>query len=275
MTDKYQELTITLDDKFIDLISDFVANIYGDSIEIGKGKIIVRSENDIVYVKNAVESLSDTLGESITLVCNIKELDNHDWVQKYKDSIQPIEAGKFYIHPSWHDLVDGKINIIIDPALAFGSGHHSTTSSCLEAIEEHVDNKHTILDVGCGSGILGLAASRLGATVDLCDTDPRSIDNTRANFVRNDESYRSLWEGSVNKSKAEYDIVLANIISDVLKAIASPLQDRVKAGGILIVSGILDKKESIVLDAYSTLTLIKRKQKEEWVTLIYKKEING
>jgi len=271
----YQELTITLDDRFVDLISDFVANIYGDGIEMGEGKIIVRSESDLLYVKEAVEALAGTLGESITLACNIVEKENKDWIQTYQDSVQPIEAGMFYIHPSWSAPKQDKINIIVNPALAFGSGHHGTTFSCLEAIGKYVSAENSVLDVGCGSGILGLAACKLGATVDLCDTDPVSIESSKENFDLNHESYNALWVGSVNKTEKKYAIVIANIIADVLKAIASGLQKVVQDNGILIISGILDTKESTVLEAYSNLKLLERKQKDEWVTLIYKKETNG
>jgi ribosomal protein L11 methyltransferase len=275
MQAKYQELTITLDDRFVYLISDFVANIYGDGIEMGEGEIIVRSERDLGYVQEAVEALSGTLGESLTLTCKIEEKANTDWIETYQNSVQPIEAGKFYIHPSWNTPKEDLINIIVDPALAFGSGHHGTTFSCLEAIGEYVAPEHTVLDVGCGSGILGLAACKLGATIDLCDTDSVSVESTVENFTLNDETYRRLWEGSVNKTEEKYDIVIANIIADVLRAIAHGLQNSVHTDGILILSGILDKKESIILEAYHNLKLLERKQQDEWVTLIYKKETNG
>jgi ribosomal protein L11 methyltransferase len=271
----YQELSITLEDRFVDLISDFVANIYGDGIEMGEGEIIVRSENDLHYVKEAVEALADTLGDTITLVCKITEKENSDWIQTYQDSVQPIEAGKFYIRPSWSKPKESLINIVVDPALAFGSGHHGTTFSCLEAIGTYVAEGDALLDVGCGSGILGLAARKLGAVVDLCDTDPLSVESTQENFNLNQETYDTLWEGSVNKTDKKYDIVIANIIPDVLKAIATGLQKAVKDDGLLIISGILDRKEPAMLKAYHTLTLLERKQKDEWVTLIYKKETNG
>jgi len=242
---------------------------------MGEGEIIVRSENDLHYVKEAVEALADTLGDTITLVCKITEKENNDWIQTYQDSVQPIEAGTFYIHPSWSKPKESLINIVVDPALAFGSGHHGTTFSCLEAIGTYVAEGDALLDVGCGSGILGLAARKLGAVVDLCDTDPLSVESTQENFNLNQETYDTLWEGSVNKTDKKYDIVIANIIPDVLKAIATGLQKAVKDDGLLIISGILDRKEPAMLKAYHTLTLLERKQKDEWVTLIYKKETNG
>jgi len=272
MDNTYYELTITLNDDFVEFIADFVANIAGDGVEIGYEKIIVRSESDLTYVKDALVSLAGTLGSGINIDYTLEEKENQDWIQKYKDSIEPIEAGKFYIFPSWYEPKEDLINIKIDPALAFGSGHHPTTFACLEAISLYVKPEDTTIDVGCGSGILGLACKKLGASIDLCDTDPISIDNTKENFLLNDTEYDDLWEGSVNKTNKTYDIVIANIIPDVLKFLAKDLKMSTKESGLLILSGILEKKEHIVVEAYKDLTLEKRIQIDEWITLVYKKE---
>jgi ribosomal protein L11 methyltransferase len=135
----------------------------------------------------------------------------------------------------------------------------------------YVKETHTVIDVGCGSGILGLACKKLGATVSLCDTDPLSIKNTEENFVLNEAKYDALWEGSVDKANESYDIVIANIIPDVLRFIAKDLKKATKENGYLILSGILEKKENTVLESYNDLTLEKRIQIDEWVTLVYKK----
>jgi len=272
MKDSYWELTLTLDSEYVEFIADFVANIYGDGLEIGKNTIIVRGESDLAYVKEAVESLIATLGSVIVVTFTLEEKKNVDWIQQYQNSIEPIEAGKFYIYPSWFNPKKDKINIKIDPALAFGSGHHATTHTCLEAIGERVDESQRILDVGCGSGILGLACTKLGATVDLCDTDPLSVKSCEENFKLNEAEYSNIWEGSANKSEGEYDIVIANIIADVLRFIASDLKSATKSGGTLILSGILDTKLALVLPSFLELKLIEQKQKDEWVTLIYYKE---
>jgi len=271
MTDKYYELTITLKEDFVEFIADFIANIAGDGLEIGRNKIIVRSENSVEYIKDAVNSLIGTLGGSIDIEYKVEQKDNQDWILKYQNSIEPIEVGKFYIYPSWYEKKEGKINIKIDPALAFGSGHHATTYSCLEAVEEFVREEDRVLDVGCGSGILGLACKKIGSKIELCDTDPISVDSCEKNFALNNEEYEELWEGSANRARGEYDVVIANIIADVLKFIDNDLKKVLKRGGILILSGILDKKEKAVAEVYNDLELLKRKQKDEWVTLIYKK----
>ncbi len=272
MQSSYYELTIILkEEEFVEFIADFVANIAGDSVEIGRNHIIVRSENDLAYVKEAVDSLIGTLGGDIEIEYKMEQKANQDWIALYQNSIEPIEVGKFYIYPSWYEKKEGKINIKIDPALAFGSGHHATTFSCLEAIEKYVKRDDRVLDVGCGSGILGLASRKLGAVVELCDTDPISVDSCEKNFALNDEEYEELWEGSANQASGEYDVVIANIITDVLKFIVHDLKRATKKGGILILSGILDKKESQITELYGDLELLERKLKDEWVTLVYKK----
>ena len=272
MQSNYYELTITLENEdFVEFIADFVANIAGDGLEIGRDHIIVRSQNDLTNVEENVNALLGTLGGQIAISYKMEEKENKDWIATYQNSIEPIEAGKFYIYPSWYEAKEGKINIKIDPALAFGSGHHATTFSCLEAIGTEVKADARVLDVGCGSGILGLASTKLGAKVDLCDTDPIWVDACEKNFALNRAEYEELWEGSANQAEGEYDVVIANIIADVLKFIVHDLKRATKVGGILILSGILDKKEEQVSEVYADLELIERKQKEEWVTLVYRK----
>jgi len=272
MQDNYYELTVTLDEQFVDFVADFILNIHEEGVELGEDKIVIRSESNLTPVKEALISLSDTIGDTIKMEFTLEEKENVDWIQSYQDSIAPIEAGKFYIFPSWYEAKEGFINIKIDPALAFGSGHHATTFSCLEAISEYVKPQNRVIDVGCGSGILGLAAKKLGATIALCDTDPLSVESCKENFALNQEEYDSLWEGSIDKAKSTYDIVIANIIADVLRFIAKDLKASVKEGGYVILSGILDKKEAQVQEAFSELHLEKRTLKDEWVTLVYKKE---
>jgi ribosomal protein L11 methyltransferase len=272
MQDRYYELTVKLNDDLVEFIADFIANIAGDGVELAEGAVIVRSESDLTYVKDALISLADTLGDALHMEYSLEEKENQDWIKNYQESVQPIEAGKFYIFPSWYEPKEGLINIKIDPALAFGSGHHATTYSCLEALSDYVKPQMRVIDVGCGSGILGLAATKLGAEVDLCDTDPLSVKSCEENFTLNNERYANLWEGSVDQAEGNYDIVIANIIADVLRFIASDLKQVLKPGGQLILSGILDKKEALVKESFEDLKLTERILKDEWVTLIYTKD---
>ena len=97
------------------------------------------------------------------------------------------------MRPSWSEAKEGKIDILIDPALAFGSGHHETTSSCLLAIDEFVKKGDSLLDVGTGSGILAIAATKKGAVVDVCDTDEICIESTKSNFALNNQEINKSW----------------------------------------------------------------------------------
>jgi ribosomal protein L11 methyltransferase len=267
MQDKYTELTIHVNEPFVELVADFVANVTDEGVEMGRDRVIVRSEHDIAPILQALETLDPAVG----VRTDVEEKENIDWIQAYQDSIQPIEAGRFYVHPEWYPPMEEKISILINPALAFGSGHHATTFTCLEAISERVHEGQHVLDVGCGSGILALAARKLGASVELCDVDPLSVQSATENFTLNGETPDKIWEGSANQADGTYDIVIANIIADVLRALSAELKRTVSDGGTLILSGILDTKESIVTDAFQDLTLIERKQRDEWVTLIYTK----
>lgn len=271
MPETYYELTITVENAQIELIADFISQIYDEGVEFAEKQLILRGESDLTFIKEALLQLNEGLQPPISMAFHLEEKKNRDWIASYQKAITPIEAGKFYIFPSWYPPKEHAINIMIDPALAFGSGHHATTFSCLEAISHNVTQEDSVIDVGCGSGILGLAATKLGATVDLCDTDPLSIKSCQENFQLNHETYHHLWEGSIDKATQTYNIVIANIIADVLRFIAKDLKNACKENGILILSGILDKKEDLVKMSFQDLTLEKRVLNNEWVTLIYKK----
>jgi ribosomal protein L11 methyltransferase len=275
VNERYSELTFVTDAPFVDLLADFVASAVDEAVEYGSDRVILRTESDPTPIVDAVKTLAAEAG--IPLEVRSEEKENVDWIQAYQESVRPIEAGPFYIHPEWYAPKEDRINILINPALAFGSGHHATTYSCLEAVGDYVQAGQEVLDVGCGSGILALAARKLGASVDLCDTDPLAVQSARENFALNGEEYREIWEGSAHKTDRRYNVVIANIIADVLKAIAPQLKARMEKNSLLILSGILDKKEAIVTPAFSDLTLLERKQNDEWVTLIYanKKDANG
>ena len=262
MEDKYIELTVKTKESLIDFLADFIMNFTDEAVEVSNDKIILRTSQDTAKLEEALKEFDCKVSK--------EEKKNIDWIKAYQDSVQPIEAGEFYIHPSWHKPMPGKINILINPALAFGSGHHATTYSCLNAISKYVKSGDSLLDVGCGSGILALAAAFKGAEVELCDTDPLAIDSAKENFALNKQNYSKIWVGSANKSAKKYDVVVANIIADVLKAIANELKSKLKEDSILIISGILDKKEPEVAKAFEDLNQIERIQKDEWITLIYK-----
>jgi len=279
MQGTYTELTVT-PSAYFDHFLDFLQTIFPDTIEITKSSFIVRSEEDLDDVVWGVHQFADALskqfGKKVSVKTVVESKENIDWISKYREAIRPVEVGDFYVYPSWESPKDGKRNIMIDPALAFGSGHHETTSSCLQAINNYVKDGYAFLDVGCGSGILGIAASMSGATVDACDTDPLAVENAQKNFALNNQSLHCIWEGSATSAKEQYDIVVANIVADVLRMISKDLKKCTKENGLLILSGILDTKESSVEEAFCDLELIETIAKNEWRTKIYRnKDKNG
>lgn len=277
MKEFYYELKIT-PNSYYELYLDLILSISDDAIEELNNSIIIRSEEELCRIENGVEYFTSELIEQLNadIVCSMesKKLKNEDWIRKYQESIQAIDVGKFFIHPSWVEKDKSKINILINPALAFGSGHHETTSTCLEAIGKYVSKGETFIDVGTGSGILAIGASKLGALVDICDTDEVSVINAKENFEYNNTKYNKSWIGSASKTKNTYDTVVANIVADVLVFIKNDLKKVLKDDGKLIISGILDKYEDKVLKKYKEFIIIEKIQKNEWITLVLAKENN-
>jgi len=275
MNDLYYELTV-IPSAHLDLFADRIQELFNDAIEIGEDTVIVRSEKPVEALRQQIEAFADTLSsrlsEPVTVRCEVEEKENVDWIAAYRSAIRPVEVPPFYVYPSWESPKEGMINICIDPTLAFGSGHHETTAGCLRALGRYVQSGERWLDVGCGSGILGIAAAKLGARVEACDTDPLAVENAAKNFALNRCAYTRIWEGSVTLAEGEYEGVAANIVADVLIMLAPDLKKRVKKGGLLILSGILDTKEAAVAEKFSDLQLLESFADNEWRTKIYRKQ---
>ena len=279
MNDSYFELTVTPSES-PELFTDFINEIFTEPVEEYKDSFILRSSEDfyedtIWAIETYVQALNESLNREIEVSFSKEEKENVDWIQKYQDAVAPIEVGDFYIHPSWHEAKVGKNNILIDPALAFGSGHHPTTATCLEAIDNYVKRDSVVVDVGCGSGILSIAAAKKGALVDLCDTDADSVASTKENFEKNSVKFVNIWEGSIGTAPQTYDVIIANIVADVLTFITNDIYKKLNKDGLVILSGILDKYESKVVQSYRKFDIKQRILKDEWVTLVMtKKEDN-
>lgn len=273
MQEHYFELVIKVS-SHLPLFSDFLADTLPVGFEEIDDGFIIRSEDELDTIiwglEQFREALQKSTGDVIELEYKQTKLKNSDWVKVYQDSIQPLCIDKFYIHPTWDAPDANLINIAIDPALAFGTGHHPTTASALRAIAKYVKKDDRVLDVGCGSGILGVAAIKLGAVVDACDTDIACVENSELNSNLNSVVFNKLWEGSCSLTKDSYDVVVANIVADVLIFIANDLKSVVREDGILVLSGILEKYESKVLKFYQDFEILEKISQDEWVTLILK-----
>jgi len=276
MQDYYYELVVTVSSHH-SLFSDFLSDTLPVGFEETESGFIVRSEDELDTIvwglEQFTEALQKALGETIELECVQSKLKNSDWVEMYQQSIQPLAIDKFYIHPTWSEPSFELLNIEIDPALAFGTGHHPTTASALRAISKYIKKGDFLIDVGCGSGILGIGAMLLGAEVDACDTDIISVENSIKNAKLNGLEFKEIWEGSCSVTQKTYNVVVANIVADVLTFIANDLKRALKDDGILIISGILDKYETKVLNYYKDCEIVEKIAQDEWVTLILKKRI--
>jgi ribosomal protein L11 methyltransferase len=199
----------------------------------------------------------------------IASIADDDWVRKTQQQFQPIcVAPGMWIVPSWCEPVDAKaINLRLDPGLAFGTGSHPTTRMCLRWLALHVAGGETVLDYGCGSGILAIAAAKLGAAaVAGIDVDMQAIAASRDNARLNKVAAQFDLPGAFDVGK--YDVVVANILANPLQLLAPLLAAHVRAGGHIVLSGILEPQAAAVMAAYERwFTICVWNSEEGWVAL--------
>ena len=207
-----------------------------------------------------------------------------DWANVWREHYKPVKVGaRTVVRPPWfeYEPVAGEIVVMLDPGMAFGNGTHHSTRLCLLGLEEEIAPGMTVYDAGTGSGILAIAAAKLGASkVDGVDTDAVSVRTARENVERNGvESTVDLRVGSVGENEpfwgATYDLVLANIIARILVELNDGIVGFVRPGGRLVLSGIIADRESQTRDVFEEhgLSLVRRRQEEDWVSLIYEKPV--
>jgi len=185
---------------------------------------------------------------------SIEDLAERDWEREWLKDFRPMRFGsRLWVSPSDHSVDSaGAVVIRLDPGLAFGTGTHETTALCLEWLDGAKPGGLRVLDVGCGSGILAIAALLLGAaSVDGVDIDPQALTASRQNAADNAVGERLRLSPKLSDFDAEYDLVLANILSGTLVGIADELARRTVHGGHVVLSGILDGQTGDIADAYS------------------------
>jgi ribosomal protein L11 methyltransferase len=181
------------------------------------------------------------------------EVADTDWVRATQAQFAPLQvAAGLWIVPSWCEPVDpAAINLALDPGLAFGTGSHPTTRLCLRWLAAELRAGECVLDYGCGSGILAIAASRLGAgRVVGTDIDPNALAASRANAARNGVEATFVSPEHVAASEAAYDVIVANILANPLQVLAPELAHRVRPGGRIVLSGILASQADAVITSY-------------------------
>lgn len=192
-----------------------------------------------------------------------------NWVQLTQSQFDPIRVSdRLWIVPSWHEAPNpDAINLVLDPGMAFGTGSHPTTRLCLEWLERTVLPGETLLDYGCGSGILAIAAAKIGAgSVMGVDIDPQAVEAAKANAERN--RVTAHFHDNSKAVEGEYDRVVANILSNPLKVLAPAICALVRPGGSLALSGILDAQAEEIIDIYRPwVSLSVADTRDGWVCL--------
>ena len=210
---------------------------------------------------------------------SLRSVAEQDWVRVTQAQFDPIPIGRnIWVVPSWHAApVPDALVLELDPGLAFGTGSHPTTRLCMEWLEQHVEAGCSVLDYGCGSGILAILARKLGAdSVDGVDIDPQAISAAHDNAKRNqcdDVRWFVPSDYALARASTRYDIVAANILSGPLKLMAPMLASRVAQGGAVVLSGILARQADELIASYAPyIALSVAAEREGWVALAGRKE---
>lgn len=228
-------------------------------------------EDSSANIPNTLFLLKDTPN------LNIKELkteiiEDQDWERAWMNDFHPMKFGNnLWIYPSWSEIPDDdSVKLLLDPGLAFGTGTHPTTALCLEWLDNNPPCNQTVIDYGCGSGILAIAAAKLGATsIAATDIDEQALLATRDNMQRNhvaDGIITTCFPDQLNQTPV--DLVIANILSGPLVELSETLLDLIKPSGHIVLSGILHNQADNILAAYShSLENIQVQQQDDWIRI--------
>lgn len=205
-------------------------------------------------------------------------VEGDDWLEIWRKHFRPLHIGaSVVIVPEWidYDKEDGEVIIKLDSNMAFGTGEHETTSMCLKLLQDYLKEGDVCIDVGCGSGILGIAAVKLGAKLAyLTDIDDIAVKSAKHNCLNNGVSAKAVVAHSdlLNDAEIKGDIMLANITGEILCRLAPSIPKNLKNGGTLILSGIIESRLDMVIKAFTAQNLkLEKKVKEgEWFALSFK-----
>ncbi len=245
-----------------------------------KEAILARVREELDELRNFLDIGEATITESQT--------EDKDWINNWKQYFHQFYVDDILIIPSWEEVKEedkDKMIIHIDPGTAFGTGMHETTQLCMRQLKKFVTEETQILDVGTGSGILSIAALKLGAKHAVgTDLDPCAITATKENLEANDipEGSMDVMIGNIIDDKSvqdavgyeKYDIVVANILADVLIPLTPVILHQMKSGGIYITSGIIDEKENDVVEAVKAagLEIVEVTHQNDWVSVTARKK---
>jgi ribosomal protein L11 methyltransferase len=221
-----------------------------------------------------IQTAANAVGLNETPAFTLRRVEEQDWVRLTQSQFDPIQIGKrIWVVPSWHEAPDPEALILeLDPGLAFGTGSHPTTRLCMEWLETHIQSGNTVLDYGCGSGILALVAKKVGAQTAVgVDIDPQALEAANYNSARNHcevDYYLPDAFAEAYSEQQTFDVVVANILASPLKLLAPMLVSRVTPGGSLVLSGVLERQIDEVISAYAPLISLQVYAAHEgWVAL--------
>ncbi|KAB0671206.1 50S ribosomal protein L11 methyltransferase [Oryzomonas sagensis] len=306
MNDTWLEVACELPSELADILAEYLAGVSGAGVCVENLNVDAFSPSEIAHsplmtVKAYFSSGDDMAARLAEISAFLDDLaaanpgaaigkpavttvKSEDWSTSWKVNFKPLRIGRrLLIVPSWEEVEAGPDDIVLslDPGMAFGTGGHETTRLCLEQLETVLLDRPaatppSVLDLGTGSGILAMAAARLGAgRICAVDIDPDAVAVARENLAINGLAERIECSAAPLESLAgPFDVILANILAEELVRLAPQLSERLAQGGVLILSGILAEKEAFVRSGFAAQPLVYREtaHQGEWVAMLYGKD---
>ncbi len=274
---QYLELAITVRpdarDRLIELLTE-KGSLGFIEHENGLTAYFPESSDNLALIRELEVMRSLLADAGVPLSFTSAMIAEQDWNESWKKGFTRLDVGNsFSILPPWEPVTRDRVSLIIDPGMAFGTGHHETTRSCLVLMERYDGRtgKDRFLDLGCGTGLLAIAAAKLGyRSVVAVDTDPLATAATRMNMGLNDVDIIIVRDGGIEQAEGVFDCIAANILSGVLVELAPDIAVRLTGSGVAILSGILAEQadEVIIGMKASGLKLLEKYPDDKWISLV-------